>query len=221
MQQDIFSSAQNLLYTTLFAAHHATDYWPLLSLAEQKLALQRVNSALRDRVVLSYGLRRKILADLLARDPKKLTFAVVVNKKPVLVDASVHFNVAHSDDHWALMINQHHAVGVDIESMKRDVDFLALAERFFSQAEADWIKNAVDGRTIFWQLWTAKEALLKASGIGLHGLDDCSLSLDEQGQWQAQNAAWQSWQIEQMPVYEEAMLAAAIPLGQELSHICF
>lgn len=130
----------------------------------------------------------------------------------------LHFNVSHTEHHWALLVNPHHAVGVDMESLHRSVDFLALAKRFFSETEIQLLEQATDKENIFFRLWTAKEALLKASGAGLNDLDQCVLAVDAAGRLQTTAQAFQAWQLESLTFYDEVMLTAAIPPGQRLVH---
>lgn len=62
-----------------------------------------------------------------------------------------------------------HGIGVDIEDQRRNLDAAALAQRYFSTAEAQAVES-VEGparRHAFFQLWTLKEAALKSIGEGL------------------------------------------------------
>ena len=67
-----------------------------------------------------------------------------------------------------------HAIGIDIEDHTRNLEAAELAQRFFSQAEAEAVEG-VGGLTrlqTFFQLWSLKEAALKSIGEGLpFGLD--------------------------------------------------
>ena len=69
-------------------------------------------------------------------------------------------------------------VGIDVESLGRAVAALRLARRFFSPAEAEELGVAPPAarRAHFLALWTAKEAALKACGLGLAaGLDSVAI----------------------------------------------
>ena len=67
-----------------------------------------------------------------------------------------------------------HQIGVDIEDQTRSVEATDLAQAYFSRCEAKVVEGAGEwprARTFF-QLWTLKEAALKAIGEGLpFGLD--------------------------------------------------
>jgi 4'-phosphopantetheinyl transferase len=71
-------------------------------------------------------------------------------------------------------------IGVDVEYV-RDMDNLdSLVKRFFCAEEYQYFQQATpqEQQQIFFQLWTAKEAYLKATGAGLAGgLDQVQLSM--------------------------------------------
>jgi 4'-phosphopantetheinyl transferase len=56
-------------------------------------------------------------------------------------------------------------IGVDLE-IEREVDVLALAQRFFSPEEASILGRNPDP-TLFFRLWTCRESAIKADGRGL------------------------------------------------------
>jgi 4'-phosphopantetheinyl transferase len=64
-----------------------------------------------------------------------------------------------------------HPVGIDVERIhsRKDGLFEAVA------TDDEW--RLVDGKDweTLYRVWTAKEAVLKAAGIGLVGLDDCRI----------------------------------------------
>jgi phosphopantetheinyl transferase len=64
-------------------------------------------------------------------------------------------------------------VGVDVESVRLDIQWEPVARQFFSAAERDAIQRL--GPRAFFVAWTLKEALIKARGTTLsrclHGLD--------------------------------------------------
>jgi 4'-phosphopantetheinyl transferase len=56
-------------------------------------------------------------------------------------------------------------VGVDIEDTTRRTDVEAIAQRYFAPSERRDLAQA--GRERFYELWTLKEAYLKARGLGI------------------------------------------------------
>lgn len=57
-------------------------------------------------------------------------------------------------------------IGVDMEEL-HPRDFAPLADRWFHQQELQWLSDQPDALRAFLQLWTAKEAVGKALGLGL------------------------------------------------------
>jgi 4'-phosphopantetheinyl transferase len=66
-------------------------------------------------------------------------------------------------------VTQHADVGVDVECVDREVDAGEIAARFFAPAEAHLLAHldADARRDRFFDLWTLKEAFVKALGVGL------------------------------------------------------
>ena len=64
-------------------------------------------------------------------------------------------------------------VGVDIERINQTANWKLIADAFFPQEEAVWLDSLPpDARaTNFFRLWTVKEAIVKALGSGLTGLE--------------------------------------------------
>jgi len=74
-----------------------------------------------------------------------------------------------------------HAVGVDLEDHRRNLEAADLARRFFSRAEADAIEKLGSSERLpaFYLYWSLKEAALKSIGEGLpYGLDAFEFELD-------------------------------------------
>jgi len=61
------------------------------------------------------------------------------------------------------------AVGIDVEANERDLDAARLAERFFAATEAAALAALPERarRERFYDLWTVKEAIVKALGLAL------------------------------------------------------
>lgn len=81
---------------------------------------------------------------------------------------TVDFNISHTRGMAACVIAKDHDVGIDCEPLARKVD-VALAEACFSQLECEWLETqrSLTPSGAFLHLWTLKEAVTKALGIGL------------------------------------------------------
>ena len=79
-----------------------------------------------------------------------------------------HWSVAHKPAYVAGVVGPE-PVGIDIEPCrKRSASLLTkIAD------EAEWRLGCEDRWCLFYRFWTAKEAVLKAVGIGMRGLSDC------------------------------------------------
>ncbi|MEX0740944.1 MAG: 4'-phosphopantetheinyl transferase superfamily protein [Pseudohongiella sp.] len=92
------------------------------------------------------------------------------------------FNLSHTDDMLVLVFTANGEPGVDIESLDRQLDAIALAERFFSGAEFQALQALppVQRQDRFLRLWTLKEACVKANGQGLaRALRDFEFDFEE------------------------------------------
>src|SRR5262249_13588561 len=74
-----------------------------------------------------------------------------------------------SEDLCVVAVAATDEVGVDLEHMSPHIDYQSIADSFFSTAEARAIRSLPQpqGRSLFYNLWTCKEACLKCSGEGL------------------------------------------------------
>jgi len=93
--------------------------------------------------------------------------------KPALIprggDPEIQFNVSHSGGASLLAFTQGRDLGVDVESLHRNIEHDAIARRFFSAREQEQLSElrAQDRSAAFFRCWTRKEAYLKATGAGL------------------------------------------------------
>lgn len=81
-----------------------------------------------------------------------------------------HVSISHHREYLATALTRLGPIGVDIETL-RDVPAIDLAERWFDGDESAWLRGLPDDRRslAFLQLWTRKEAVGKALGLGLRG----------------------------------------------------
>ena len=139
----------------------------------------------RDRFIAGRGILRQLLANYLQIKSDLIIFEYSDRGKPQIASSlnkdSLQFNVSHSQDLALYGFNYQKNIGVDLEYIKDKIDYEQLAKRFFTTEELRLINSypASEQKTIFFQLWTAKEAYLKATGDGLAGsLDTIEFTLD-------------------------------------------
>jgi 4'-phosphopantetheinyl transferase len=120
-------------------------------------------------------LARRTLAWCLDIDGASLQFERSHAGKPHLVtrpaSGAVDFSLAHTSDLVLIAVGLAVAVGSDVERVDRDVDEIEVAGVAFSGDElAGLVRLAPPARRRgFYELWTLKEAFLKATGEGLTG----------------------------------------------------
>ncbi|MGA9579059.1 MAG: 4'-phosphopantetheinyl transferase superfamily protein [Terrimicrobiaceae bacterium] len=126
---------------------------------------------LRRRFAVGRGALRLILAGYLGVEPARVKFGYTAHGKPFLLNspADIQFNLSHSHGFMVAAICLNSPIGVDIE--KKDPRFrtMEIAERFFCDGEKQQIAGLDAGARLeaFFQIWTAKEAVLKATARGL------------------------------------------------------
>lgn len=152
---------------------------------ERKRAAQLRFEHSRRRYVVCRAALRQILASSLGVDARALSFALGPHSKPSLRGDGPPFNLAHSHELALIAVADSadgaDAVGVDVERIRRDRDVAGLARRFLSTREQEQLQQLRDPELAeaFHWCWTAKEAYLKARGVGLAvPLDSFDVAVD-------------------------------------------
>ncbi len=108
------------------------------------------------------------LAEFMGQSPKEIEFQYGEQGKPVLIgNYDIHFNTTHTDGISIISISQIGSVGVDIEKI-RPFKVDGVIETAFTPFEKEQVHSSgTDSLEIFFRIWTAKEAYVKAHGAGL------------------------------------------------------
>ena len=139
----------------------------LLSPDEHQRAARYHHDRDRERFIVSRVALRQLLGKYLELAPAHVRFMTGDNKKPyVVANIPLYYNVAHAGDRILIAVSDHIA-GVDVEHITRDIAIDDIAQTCCSAAEQQHINPATDKPRAFYQLWTRKEALLKATGKGI------------------------------------------------------
>ncbi len=91
-----------------------------------------------------------------------------------LPNQKITFNLSHSENNLAVLIDSSDSIGVDIETRNSNANIsLKLANRFFSEQEYLNLQalKGWEQEFLFNQLWTLKESVLKSNGKGIHLID--------------------------------------------------
>jgi 4'-phosphopantetheinyl transferase len=127
----------------------------------------------RQRFIAARALLRTILGAYLRTEPNRLIFCYSQKEKPSLhgahADSGITFNLSHSGGIALFAFTRRREIGVDVEHIRRDSDFDAIARRFFSAHEQNQLTAlpAEEKVEAFFRCWTRKEAYMKATGDGL------------------------------------------------------
>lgn len=129
----------------------------------------------------------------LARD-RAVNVSRAANGRPH-ADPPTDVSMSHSGNWVAVALCETGRIGIDVET-ERFVE-PSLAKRCLSTDELAWLEEAERGaaRTRrFFRLWTAKEAYLKATGVGL-AVDPRGISVDCAGEEPVLLGATDSWRF--------------------------
>lgn len=141
----------------------------LLTPKEQARAARYRLPADRNRFVAGRGLLRLLAGRYTKQSSEQVTINPGRNQKPMLTNApGWHVNLTHAGE-WVLLAVGRVAVGIDVEEMNPDFRYADLLTTAFGPDEQEQIRLSEQPRRQFYDGWTRKEALLKATG---HGLSD-------------------------------------------------
>jgi 4'-phosphopantetheinyl transferase len=119
--------------------------------------------------ILSRGFLRLVLGQYLHVSPSDVPILTSDRGKPFLAanhGQNLHFNISHSDAIWVIAVSEKHPVGIDIERINQDINPHQSAAVAFSLDERSCLQLKGYPVADFYQIWTAKEAILKATGDG-------------------------------------------------------
>lgn len=136
--------------------------WDALSAEERERALRFLRHEDRLRMIATRASLRRLIGERLRVAPAALRFDAGHYGKLELVGAGVFFNVSHSGEFALIALSKHWDVGVDIERIDVTADIPGLAAVALTREEGEGIDAAG-----FFERWVAKEATLKAVGLGI------------------------------------------------------
>ena len=76
------------------------------------------------------------------------------------------FNISHSGNYVIIAVSDFE-VGCDVE-LKRELEYERLGKIVFHENELKKLSETEDKRSLFFKLWTSKEAFIKCLGEGFH-----------------------------------------------------
>jgi len=150
------------------AARRRLD-WQILSEDERKRAERFHFDRDRDMFTACRAALRRLLARRTGTAPESLAFDYGDRGKPSLRGSGLNFNISHAGTWFACAISDGPAIGIDIEHIRPLEDMAAMARHFFAPAEVARLESLpeADRTHSFFQCWTRKEAVIKATGEGV------------------------------------------------------
>lgn len=148
-------------------------YWHLLDENEQIKAKRFIQKKHQLQHVISHGKLRTILAGYTGIAPEKICFAHEAFGKPyIIVEDQRHevkFNLSHSGNKMLVAVGFQEFIGVDVEVWDDRVDYVAIAQDCFAEAERLFWEALPDTEktAFFYRFWTRKESFVKAVGAGI------------------------------------------------------
>lgn len=148
-----------------------SHYLGFLSSAE-KLRYDQYHPKAARLFLISRVLVKTVLADKLGISPHQVNIQLHPNGKPFVQGSkAVYFNLTHSADVIILTVTEAGEIGVDIEQVDREFEWMRV-DSVLAASEIEWIKEneLTDPFSVyqrFFQIWTLKEAYIKCTGEGM------------------------------------------------------
>jgi 4'-phosphopantetheinyl transferase len=138
--------------------------------SDDRRACERYSRFGRKRQALTArALVRSLLAELFGRRAKSWKICYHTSGKPVVKAGAGHepvqISVSHSRDLVACAVTDIGAIGIDVEFCASYRPFKKIAATAFGDGERTAAER--DDESTFYKIWTLREALAKASGVGL------------------------------------------------------
>ncbi|NII54945.1 4'-phosphopantetheinyl transferase superfamily protein [Luteibacter sp. SG786] len=123
----------------------------------------------RDTYVLAHAAWRVALGICLGVDAREVPLACTGDGQPCLAGTTLSTSLSHSSEYVAFAVCPAATVGVDVEQWPARIDLEALMPMFCTREERAAMASLDEGERTraLLELWTRKEALLKAFGVGL------------------------------------------------------
>jgi 4'-phosphopantetheinyl transferase len=133
-----------------------------LSADEQARAARYRHERDRARFIVARARLRALLGEKTGLSASSLCFDYGDSGKPFLSGSDLQFSLSHCDDLAAYAFARQGPVGIDLEIETPLAEADAIASEYFSPEERKLYRKLG-----FFVCWTRREALAKASGIGL------------------------------------------------------
>lgn len=148
-------------------------YFPLMNEAESAQQQRFLRPIDRHRYLVTRALARTTLSRYMDRAPASWKFTFNKWGRPEIdpdqLEIPLRFNISHTNELIAILVNLQHDAGIDVEDLSRRVGVMSIADFSFAPGESQDLQS-LEGETQkqrFFLYWTLKEAYIKARGMGL------------------------------------------------------
>ena len=176
------------------------------------------NERRRSQYLLGRLLTRNVLSQYSSIEPWDWRFDKNKFDKPILDprhEQDFSFNLSHSGNRLVLAVSKSNELGVDIERSDKMRRVAKIAGRYFANSEITELFDLPGSEQLsrFYDLWTLKEACLKAVGFGLafpsrqfsFAFSGAQLSISFAKDIDDGPIRWQIWQVGCSPPYKIAL----------------
>lgn len=176
----------------------------------------------QEKFILARGALRVILSKYAGAPPETIAFANNTFGKPFLIHPAVRpvlsFNLSHSGDLVLCAVTVSRQVGVDLEQLRPIQNMQTIAQRYFAADEISFFGKFPfqEQPRAFFQIWTRKEAYIKARGHGLSirlesfSVVDCPKEIEEPPQGLDVETSPDVWSLSELPVDDDYVAALAV-----------
>ncbi|MFT5505149.1 MAG: 4'-phosphopantetheinyl transferase [Gammaproteobacteria bacterium] len=198
-----------------------------LSKVEQQKVDRYVFERDRKNSTFAHVFKRNVLARHLSCKPREVAIDLEPGRRPVLSHYSaeqIDFNLSHSRNWVVMAVSENlNRIGVDIEFQRDNLDYAGMAERVFSQAEQKQLAS-LEGcarQSYFYQIWTIKESISKALGLGMKiGFGKIDINIEGGNSYlKSIPSLIKDWQIVGFELNQTFSLAIALQSITEISQV--
>jgi 4'-phosphopantetheinyl transferase len=154
--------------------HNVNRYYKMLSHEDQNRVDRFRFQLLRDREIVSRGILKELISKYIGTDLEEIEFTYNKYGKPLLCrklgGSDLCFSVSHSEYLGMFAFAKGNSIGVDVEKLQElFIDLEDVIKLCLSDFEKSWFADVSPKmkNEVFYKVWTAKEAFIKAIGTGL------------------------------------------------------
>jgi 4'-phosphopantetheinyl transferase len=157
--------------------------------------------------IISRTVLRTILSSYVEKRPEDIIFSYTDTLKPVLNTQDggrqIYFNVSHSNGLILYAVCRDNDIGIDVECLLPTLNSEALAKRFFSLGEREYLISVPPEERWkeFTKIWVIKEAYLKATAKSISNVENVEVVAEKNKslilKYNAENVNLDKWKIYQ------------------------